>query len=321
MKRIMFITATRLGDAVLSTGLLSGLIQRYPDAAITVACGPVPAPIFRAVPGLKKIISLKKLPYGRHWLSFWIEAIGMRWDLIVDLRRSFAAQFLLGRRAVQPKDREGERKVQQYARTLNLLPPPSPRIWLDNAAREAAAAMLPAGPRYLAIGPTANWAGKIWPVERFIQTIQTLTAPGAMFENFTPVIFGAPGEEAQAAPLFDHFGTRAVNLVGKLDPLATAAAIQSCAFFIGNDSGLMHVAAAAGVPTLGLFGPSHPEVYGPWGRHTAYVRTDKSFGELTGAPDYNHRTTGTLMESLPVENVITAAETLWQVVQQQARAA
>ena len=49
--RILFITATRIGDAVLSTGLLAHLIEHHPEARITIACGPVAAPLFSAVPG------------------------------------------------------------------------------------------------------------------------------------------------------------------------------------------------------------------------------------------------------------------------------
>ena len=72
----------------------------------------------------------------------------------------------------------------------------------------------------------------------------------------------------------------------------------------------MHIAAASGVPTLGLFGPSHPQIYGPWGVHTHFVRTEKSFVELTGAADYDHRTTGTMMGSLPVQHVLQSAQSL-----------
>jgi len=318
--KILFITATRLGDAVLSTGVLAALIARHPHAEITVVCGPVPGPLFRAAPQVKDIIVMQKQSYGRHWLAMWRRAIGARWDLIVDLRRSFAAQLLLGRRVALPPTQPGEHKVQHYARALNFLPPPAPTLWLDDVARAATQQYLPAGPKYIAVGVTANWPGKIWPAERFITAVQALTKPGATFADHIPVIFGAPGEEAQAAPLANALPT-AINLVGLLDPLAAAAAPKACAFYIGNHSGLMHVAAAAGVPTLGLFGPSHPEVYGPWGLHCAYVRTDKSYDALIGVLGYNHRTTGTLMESLPVEKVLTAAHVLWQGIQQQARAA
>ena len=60
MEKILFITATRLGDAVLSTGLLNYLYQTYPKAKVTVACGPVPQSIFEGFPNVEQIIPLKK---------------------------------------------------------------------------------------------------------------------------------------------------------------------------------------------------------------------------------------------------------------------
>lgn len=311
MKNILFITATRLGDAVLSTGVLAALLEKHPNASVTVVCGTVPAPLFRAVPRLRQCIALRKKPYAMHWVDMWRQVAGTWWDLVVDLRRSAASCLLMTpRHRSIPADRAGEHKLEQYARTLNLSPPPAPRIWLDDAARASAAAYLPPGRRYIGIGPTANWAGKIWPADRFLQVMQTLMQPGEIFAGCTPVIFGAVGEEAQAAPLFQSLGNTAVDLVGKLDVLASAAALAQCECFIGNDSGLMHMAGAVGIRTLGLFGPSHPEVYAPRGPHAAYVRTEKSYAELTGAADYDHRTTDTLMESLPVDTVLTALRNL-----------
>jgi len=80
--------------------------------------------------------------------------------------------------------------------------------------------------------------------------------------------------------------------------------------FIGNDTGVMHIAAAMGTPTLGLFGPSRPEHYAPWGPRTAVVRTAKSYDELVGAPGYDHRTTDTLMDTLSVDMAEAAARRL-----------
>ena len=86
--------------------------------------------------------------------------------------------------------------------------------------------------------------------------------------------------------------------------------MKKAAIYIGNDSGLMHMAAAIGTPTLGLFGPSRTEHYAPWGDHTAFIRTPEAYEELVGGPGYNHRTTGSLMGGLEVENVARAAKRL-----------
>ncbi|MNE60930.1 ADP-heptose--LPS heptosyltransferase 2 [compost metagenome] len=83
------------------------------------------------------------------------------------------------------------------------------------------------------------------------------------------MLVGGPGDHPAAAPALAAAGERGIDCVGRGDILASAAAIARSALFVGNDSGLMHVAAATGTPTLGLFGPSewwHKAPWGPKGR-------------------------------------------------------
>ena len=109
-----------------------------------------------------------------------------------------------------------------------------------------------------------------------------------------------------------------IDLVGKVDLLTASAVLRQCALFVGNDSGLMHIAAASGVTTLGLFGPSREENYAPWGSCSAVVRTRESYNELVDRPGYNHRITDSLMGSLTVDIVEKAAVKLWhKVIQEQ----
>ena len=56
--KILFITATRLGDAVLSTGLLDYMVRTWPEGKVTVACGPIAASIFEGFPNVERVIAL-----------------------------------------------------------------------------------------------------------------------------------------------------------------------------------------------------------------------------------------------------------------------
>jgi heptosyltransferase III len=103
---------------------------------------------------------------------------------------------------------------------------------------------------------------------------------------------------------------RCIDLVGKVDLLTAAAVLRRCGIFIGNDTGLTHLAAAAGTPTLGLFGPSPVEQYAPWGAHTATVSTAIAYRDLI-PPDFNRFTTDTLMDSLSVDAAEAGARGLW----------
>jgi heptosyltransferase-3 len=93
-------------------------------------------------------------------------------------------------------------------------------------------------------------------------------------------------------------------LIAKGSPGDAAAAIARCDFYIGNDSGLMHCAAAAGVQTLGLFGASYSHIYGPYGEHAHLVRTPETFDELIDFEGYDPKTLKrSLMTTLSVDTV------------------
>ena len=310
--RLLFITATRIGDAVLSTGLLAHLLAENPGARVTVAVGRISAPLFAAVPGLDQVFAVDKQPYGAHWLGLWGKAALTRWDVVVDLRGSATAYLLwAGRRLVIGKRRPGRHRVEELGDLLNLTTPPAPTVWLSDAARQRAAALVPAGGPVLAVAPAANWLGKQWPAERFAALASRLTATGGPFAGARIAVLAAPHERAQAAPLLEMAGERGLDLIGCGDLLDVAGCLQRCDLFIGNDSGLMHLAAAAGVPTLGLFGPSPEDRYRPWGARAAYVRTQESYEALTGAPDFDPKTCGCLMDGLSVERAEAAATALW----------
>jgi len=311
--RILFVTATRIGDAVLSTGLLGHLHERYPAARFTIAAGPVAAPLFAAFPALERLIVVEKRRHALHWPLLYARVAGTRWDIIVDLRGS-ALPWLLraGARRSLVKGRAGEHRVEQLARVVAADPPPAPRLWTDAVHEGEAAALVPAGGPVLAIGPAANWRGKQWRGERFAELAQRLTAPGGILPGARVAVLAAPHERPQALPLLQALpADRILDLVGKADLLTAAAALRRSVLFVGNDTGLMHMAAAVGTPTLGLFGPSQAQHYAPWGPRNAVARTAIPRQELFG-PGFDHRTTDTMMDSLSVEAAEAAAVGLWQ---------
>lgn len=315
--RLLFITATRVGDGVLSTGLLSHLIATHPGLRITVAAGEAAIPLFEAVPGIETLIPIRKARYGAHWLRLWHACAGRRWDIVVDLRRSLIAWTLrAGARHVIPKAKTPMHRVELMAATLGLAhDPPAPTLWTDDRHADLAAQVIPDGAPVLAVAPAANWRGKQWRAERFAALIRRLTGPAGILPDARIAVFAAPAEDAQARAVLDSVPPdRRIDTVGRIDLPAVTACLRRCAFFVGNDSGLMHMAAACGIPTLGLFGPSRAEHYAPWGPNTAWIRTEQSYETLVGAPDYDHRTTGTLMDGLTVEMAEHAARDLWRQV-------
>jgi len=312
---ILFVTATRIGDAVLSTGLLAHLINRHPTARLTIAAGPMAAPLFEAVPRLERLAVIEKQRWSAHWVPFYAAVAARRWDLVVDLRGSALGWLLrAGERKVMAKGDAREHRVCQLGRLFDLDPPPSPRLWTAPHHERAAETLISAGAPVLAIGPAANWRGKQWRAERFAELALRLTAAGGPLPASRVAVLAARHEQRCAEPLLAAIPPhRRIDLSGRVDLLTAVAVLRRCALFIGNDTGLMHMAAAAGTPTLGLFGPSPSEQYAPWGQRTAFVCSVDPPEAMFG-PGFDHRTTDTLMDGLSVDAAEAGARRLWEAV-------
>ena len=162
---------------------------------------------------------------------------------------------------------------------------------------------------YLIIAPTANWEAKIWPSNNYACIAKNLMNSN-YFKGGTVVIVGGPGEESIGENIVSEIGDiNLLNLIG--EPILPTAAIFSYSrLYIGNDSGLMHLSAAMGTPTLGLFGPTDDRIYSPVGKNSMIVRTPESPSDLMSDSSFNHRTSGSLMKTLSIDRVETAAHEL-----------
>ena len=293
--RILFVTSNRVGDAVLSTGLLDHLLRAHPTARFTVACGPPAFGVFARMPRLERLIAFGKQRYDRHWLALWLRVAFTWWDLAIDLRGSALTLLIPARRRrIMRGGRRAQIQVDRLGAVLGLHPGPLPVAWTAPEDRTRAAEVLPDGTPWIGLGPSANWEGKIWPAANFAELARRL---GELLPRARIAVFAGPGEteRALAAPLLAAL-PGAVDLVGSLDLPQVAACLARCAIFAGNDSGLMHLAAATGTPTLGLFGTTDPVNYAPAGRRTVAA-------VAPGAPDAQ-------MADLTVEAAFAAARTL-----------
>ncbi|MBU6236161.1 MAG: glycosyltransferase family 9 protein, partial [Alphaproteobacteria bacterium] len=317
-------TATRIGDALFSIGLLDHITRTMPDAKITVACGPLVTEFFTPIPQVEKVITLKKRKWAGHWRDLWKQVAGTKWDIVVDLRNSAISRLIWAktRYTFGPHIDQQKHKVAQSADVMGLDYIPTPRLWFSADTLTKAAELVPAGTPVLGIGPAANWVAKTWPNDRFIELIKRLTAADGILPDARVAIIAAPGEEAQARPVLESIPeNRRIDLIAKGSPALAAACIARCDFFVGNDSGLSHSAAAAGVPVLGLFGPSWPHIYRPWGDKAAFVATPQNFAELIDYPNYDSKTAPCLMGGLTVDAVEKAARDLWAKLHPKAKAA
>ena len=309
---ILFITATRIGDAVLSSGLIKRLHDEIPNARFTIVAGPVAAPLFGEVPNLDEVIVFAKAKNGSHWLDLWRKVRGTRWGLVVDMRGSGIARFLSAKRRAIYHRPTGPvvHKVIEAARVLRIEDDPAPPFIYTSPSIEAYADELTAGAGpILALAPAANWVGKTWPLERFSQVaIRLLRNRGAPLENGRLMVLGGRDEANLGRDLKEVVARgQLIDIAGKVDLLTAFACLKRARLFIGNDSGAMHLAAAAGVPTLGLFGPSDERHYAPFGPHARAVRGPRSFEQVQAA-DPNFSQEICHMMDLGVEPVLRAAQ-------------
>lgn len=314
---ILFITSTRIGDAIMSTGLLDHILRTWPEGKVTIVCGPLCTPLFQGFPNLDAVVPLRKKSFNLHWLDLWLKLRGRRWDVIVDLRDSAVSRVLpSGLKFIHGSYVDKSLpKVEQNASVMGLdaAHAPLPRLWFSGEQIAAARTLIPEGGPVLGIGPTSNWRAKTWPAENFAALALRLTGPDGPVPGARVAVFGGPGEEGAVAPVLEALPPeRLVDLVGKADLGTATAALSLCTLFVGNDSGIMHSAAAAGTPTLGLYGPSDPLIYGPRGALTAWVRTPESVEELTGYEGFTPDAAPCLMTSLRVETVAEKASELLQ---------
>ena len=317
--RILFITSTRLGDAILSTGLLHHLLVKQKNCSVTIACGSVAAELFEKVPGLERIIILDKMLFSFHWLYLWANCVGNKWDVIVDLRNAPITYLIPTKKAYRlVKSRMPGHRVETLADVMDLKKDiPAPYIWLSDQHRAAAAHCIPSGSPVLSVGPTANWRGKEWNAENFIGLIRRLTAPDGILPHARVAIFGRDDERPKALQVVESVpDARRIDLVGRVNLPTAFACLQRSNFYFGNDSGLMHLAAASGIPTLGLFGPSPEERYAPWGPMCAVVRGELGYDKIF-PPNFDHRSTDTLMDGLSIDAAEKKAIELWGRVGEQ----
>lgn len=121
---------------------------------------------------------------------------------------------------------------------------------------------------YAVIAPGARWKTKRWPPEKFGELSSRLP--------LSTVIIGSKGDMDTAREVVALSGGKAVSLAGKTNLKELIEVIRKAQFFISNDSGPMHIAAALGIPVFAIFGPTDPLRTGPYGRGHIVIREDVS---------------------------------------------
>ena len=306
--KTLLIGNTRIGDFILTSGLISHLQATYPDLRLTIACGYSCQPLTKYIPCVDRVIPIHKKPLNKHWLDLWHEVRDTHWDLIVDLRNSLISRLVRKKEVYRRIKPTGKlHKVEEAARVMKLDHVPNPKIWITDEQREFARKYIPDGTQFIGIGPGASHLFKRWPADKFADLCEKLIAEDGNYPGAKIVVLGSPVERITAQPIFDRLPPdKVIDLVTKTDLLKAAAILERCSLYVGNDNGQMHMAAALGVKTIGLFGPTPTQLYRPWGRNCSVACTDTPQVKLREIEKRVGRDVACLMEDLRVETVITA---------------
>ena len=274
-ERILVVSLSNVGDAVMTTPVLEALHQRYPAAVIDIVGDRRSSGLFEFCPYRGHIFHKDKRGGVRGLLRLIRDLRRTRYELVVDLRTDGLAYLLSARRRLTKwgaRPPRGPHAIERLFATVGPLfgsqPIPATRLWLDDGLEAVAARMLqplPAGPR-LALGPGAKWPPKTWPPARFVEMVEAVRD---LFAGV--VILGGPGDTGSAERVETGIRLPCVNLAGRTSLLEDCAVLTRCAVFVGNDSGAGHMAAALETATLTVFGPTDPLRFHPWGARAAWV--------------------------------------------------
>ena len=303
--KVLFITSTRIGDAVLSTSILNYLKNRFPHCSLYIATGKTAASLFKNFNNIKKIFILEKKFFKIHWLELWSRTFFNKWDIVIDLRGSIISYFLFNKKKYVYKSiNKNIHRLDELAILMETKHLPLPWVPVLKKDMKKISKDFLKLKNSIAIGASANWPAKIWPSKNFVKLIHMFLKEKKFGKKKSIVFFGSSKDLKNIKKITKHLKKIKVkNLCGKLNLIEVAAHLKKCKIFIGNDSGLMHIASVSGIPTLGLFGPSLESRYAPKGNNAYYIRTKKTFNQLTGAKNFDWNTKKNLMSSLSVNDV------------------
>jgi heptosyltransferase-2 len=291
IKNILIRSVNWIGDAVMTLPAVGVTREHFPNAEITILANPVVSPVFACHPWVDRVITFDEK--GAHngiagRLRLAGELRKQQFDLAIVLPNSLNSALvpwlagipvrvgktgdgrtmLLTHRFPRSLQPEGVHQSQNYLAILEyfgITGSKKPQLLVTTAEEDAAISSrldgngIKEGDFVLVINPGATYgSAKRWYPERFAVVASTL----ASVWGAKVVITGGPGETAIAADIGRDLAGNCLNMAGRTSVRELMALVKRSNFFITNDSGPMHLAAAFGVPLVAIFGSTdHSTTY------------------------------------------------------------
>lgn len=284
--RILVICTRQIGDVLLTTPLIRAARLRWPQASIDVLGFTGSLGMLSGNPDITELIEIEPGAGWRRAASL-VWRLWRRYDLALITQRSdreyligwLAAKVRVGpapgyqpsyawkRRLLHHAVPDGSEALHIVADKLRLLEPwmaapPAIDVVPPSAASLPASLAGQLGPRAVVVHVPSMWRYKQWPLDHYRRLIG-----GLLGDGWQVVLTGGPGaaDRRQVAAMLDLAeAPRLVDAAGQLTLDELALLLRQAALYIGPDTSVTHLAAASGVPVIGIFGPTNPVVWGPW---------------------------------------------------------
>ncbi len=271
--KILFICSNLIGDTILSSGAIKYFIDQNKEAKLTFVVGPTAAPLLKNYNNIENTIIFKKRKFNLHWFDVFQKTYNVKWDIVVDFRSSVISYLLRNNKKYIFKKNHNIHHIEQLNSSFgfncsNLLIPTS------DDEKNKADEDLDSSFKHIVIFPGGNWDPKLWSADNFNVTMKLL------LEKFHKIKFILVGSLKEKNKFYNELikGIKEdliIDLFG-FNLTLTSAYMKKSDMFIGNDSGLMHLAVASKLRVISLFGPTDDNVYGPYGEGNIVVRTSES---------------------------------------------
>ncbi len=272
--KILFICSNLIGDTILSSGVINHFIDQNKGANLTFVVGPTAAPLLKNYKNIENIIIFKKRKFNLHWLNIFQKTFSTKWDIVIDFRSSIISHILRNKKKYIFKKHHNIHHIDQLKSSFgfncsNLIIPTSD--YEKNKANQN----MDSSYKHIVIFPGGNWSPKLWPAEKFNETMKLLLEK---YDNIKFILVGSLKEKNKFYnQLIKNINENLIIDLFGYNLTLTSAYMKKSNIFIGNDSGLMHLAVASKLRVISLFGPTDDKVYGPYGDKNIVIRTSESF--------------------------------------------
>lgn len=275
--RLVVFRPGALGDTILTVDAFAALRGRFPHASIELVGNAQAGAVLEAAGIVQTVTSFDSLEVTGLYLDpprvpeRWATATAAvlwlpRGNPIPDALRAAGVRQVLV--APPPAPGAATHAADHLVATLAPLgitaSPPIAELWpTRQQARNTAAAE----PRLALVHPGSGAARKNWPPTRFAELIQQLAAAG-----WSVSLLAGPADAASVSQVVDALDGMMPDVIEPPSVLDLAAQLARAALYVGNDSGVTHLSARIGVPTIAIFGPTDPRQWAPRGPVVAVVR-------------------------------------------------